>query len=352
LWFSTDKSRGLSQMRVGKVPPELLTSLVYPHLGHREDVLVHAKVGEDCAVIDFGDWVCVVTTDPITGAVRNLGRIAVYVACNDVAATGAEPVALLVNLLVRDGTSAAELRALMREMGETAAHVGVEIVGGHSEVTAGIDRTIVTMTAIGRAPKNGYVTSSDARPGDALVMTKAAGLEGTAILATDHADFFTERVGEETVQTAQRFLDEISVLPEGRLAIVAGATAMHDATEGGVITACLEMATASGIGVELFPGRVPVRPQTRAICEVVGIDPLGLISSGAMLIATAEPKRLLTALAEGGIEAAEVGRFTDTGAWRILDGSREPLRSHPRDELWRALEFLSGGGWTDARDRK
>jgi hydrogenase maturation factor len=327
-------------VRVGKVPPDLLTRLVYPHLGRREEVLVRAKIGEDCAVIDYGDWVCVVTTDPITGATRNLGRIAVHVACNDLAATGADPVALLMNILLRDGTTAAELEDLMREVGEAAAAVGVEIAGGHTEVTAGIDRTIVTMTAIGRAPKNGYVTSSSARAGNVLVMTKAAGLEGTAILATDHAEFFAQRVGWESVHRAQRFLEEISVLPEGRLAVGAGATAMHDATEGGVVAACLEMALASGLGVEMFADRVVVRPETQAICDAVRIDPLGLISSGALLIATAEPRQTLLALEDAGIAAAEIGRFIERGAWLVAGCQRRPLEPYPTDELWRALNLL------------
>lgn len=331
-------------MRAGKVPPELLERLVYPHLGRRPDVLVRARVGEDCAVVDFGEWVCVLTTDPITGAGRNLGRIAVYVATNDLAATGAEPVALLVDVLLREGAGEEELSELMEDLGRTAAEVGAEVVGGHTEVTAGLDRTLLVTTAVGRAPKDGFVTSSGARPGDALVLTKAAGLEGTAILASDFEDYFQERLGADVVRRAQRFLDEISVLPEGRVAARAGARAMHDATEGGVVAATLEMAQASGVGVELYVDRVPVRAETEAICGALGLDPLGLVSSGALLVATPDPERTVSALRGAGIPAAEVGRFTERGFWRVAGCSREPLEAYPRDELWRALELLSGGG--------
>lgn len=331
-------------MRAGKVPPELLERLVYPHLGRRPDVLVRARVGEDCAVVDFGEWVCVLTTDPITGAGRNLGRIAVYVATNDLAATGAEPVALLVDVLLREGADEQELSELMEELGRTAAEVGAEVVGGHTEVTAGLDRTLVVMTAVGRARKDAFVTSAGARPGDVLLLTKAAGLEGTAILASDFEEYFRKRLGPEVVRRAQRFLDEISVLAEGRVAVGAGARAMHDATEGGVVGAALEMAHASGVGVELYVDRVPVRPETEAICGVVGLDPLGLVSSGALLVATPEPERTLTALHGAGIAATEVGRFTEWGRWRVAGCSREPLEAYPRDELWRALELLSEGG--------
>jgi hydrogenase expression/formation protein HypE len=330
-------------MRPGKVGPELLEQFVYPHLGRRPDVLVHASWGQDCAVLDFGEWVCVVTTDPITGATRHLGRLAVHVATNDLAATGAEPVALLLDVFLQEGATEEDLRCLMEEAGRTASEVGVEIVGGHTEVTPGIDRTIVAMTAIGKARKDAYVTTAGARPGDALLLTKAAGLEGTAILASDFASFFIERLGEDVVRRAQAFLDEISVLPEGRIAVRAGAVAMHDATEGGVVGAAFEMAHASGVGVELMVDQVPVRPETRAICDLLGIDPLGLTSSGAMLIATRTPDRTLGALREAGIPAAAVGRFVDSGAWQVVRGERVPLAPFPRDELWRALEILEEG---------
>ncbi len=330
-------------MRPGKVAPELLQRLVYPYLGRRPDVLVHASWGQDCAVLDFGEWVCVVTTDPITGAVRHLGRLAVHVACNDLAATGAEPVGLLLDILLREGSTEEDLRQLMEEAGRTAAEVGVEIVGGHTEVTPGIDRTLVVMTAVGKAPKNGYVTASGARPGDSLVVTKAAGIEGTAILATDFAAYFTEHLGEDLVARAQAFFREISVLPEGRVAVRAGAVAMHDATEGGIVGAALEMAQASGVGIELWVDRIPVREETRRICDLVGIDPLGLVSSGSLLIATPDPDSVLRALAHAGIPAAVVGRFQSAGHTQVRDGKRQALVPFARDELWRALEILEEG---------
>ncbi|MDR5683962.1 MAG: AIR synthase family protein [Armatimonadota bacterium] len=327
-------------MRVGKVPPELLERLVYPHLGRRPEVLVRAGIGEDCAVVDFGEWVCVLTTDPITGAVRRLGRIAVYVATNDLGATGAEPVALLMDVLLREGASEEELRQLMEDAGRTAAELGAEIVGGHTEVTAGLARTLVVTSAVGRARKDAFVTSAGARPGDTLVLTKAAGLEGTAILAADYEAHFRRRLGEDLVRRAQGFLDEISVVREGRAAVRAGARAMHDATEGGVLAAVAEMARASGVGVELYVDRVPVRAETDAVCSVVGIDPLGLVSSGALLVATPVPERTLAALVEAGVPAAVVGKFVDNGNWKVSGCARQPLEPYPVDELWRALERL------------
>ena len=324
-------------MNAGKVPADLLQRLVYPHLGRRSDVLVHAHVGEDCAVIDFGEWSAVLTTDPITGAARQLGRYAVHVACNDLATTGAEPVALLLTLLLREGSTPEEIEAVMREAGLAAAGLGVEIVGGHTEVTPGIDHTIAVVTALGRARKGSVISAAGARPGDAVLLTKSAGVEGTAILATDLADQLRARLGDAALARARAFLDRISVVPDGLAAARAGASAMHDVTEGGVLGGAWELAEAAGIGIEVHAGVIPIAPETQAICEVLGLDPLRLISSGAMLVATPDPGKMTAALREAGIPAAVVGTMTAHARVLVRDGRPGPLPAPERDELWRVL---------------
>ncbi len=324
------------QMKPGKVPGELLKSLVYPYLGRRGDVLIHARLGEDCAVLDFGGWVAVVTCDPITGAQRNLGRLAVHVACNDLATSGAEPVAVLLTLLLTERTSVEELEEIMREAGATAATLGVEIAGGHTEVTAGLDHIIATAMAIGRAKKGSVVSAAGARPGQALILTKGAGIEGTAILATDLADRL-QGVDSALLARAQAFISQISVVPEGLAAAQAGATAMHDVTEGGVLAGVWELAEASRCGVDLWAERVPILPETAAICAALRLDPLALIGSGAMLIASKRPKDTIGALATAGIRNAEIGILTDGERVLIRPEGRFPLVPPPRDELWRIL---------------
>lgn len=324
-------------MKVGKVPADLLTRLVYPHLGRRADVLVHAHLGEDCAAVDFGEWAAVLTTDPVTGAVHHLGRYAVHVACNDLATTGAEPVALLLTLLLREESTSEELEAIMKEAGNTAASLGVEIVGGHTEVTAGIDHTIALVTALGRVRRDALISTAGARAGDAVIMTKSAGIEGTAILATDLADRLRAALGVGLVERAQAFVDRISVVPEGLIAARAGASAMHDVTEGGVLGGAWELAEAGGIGIEIEAEAIPVAAETRAISNVLKLDPLRLISSGAMLIAVSDADPVLAALRAAQIPAAVVG--TMTARTRIVrwEGRAEPLAPPDRDELWRAL---------------
>lgn len=330
-------------METGKLSPSDLERMVFPYLGvRRPDVLVRAAVGEDSAVIDFGDWVCVLSTDPITGAARNAGWLAVHVSCNDVAANGAEPVGVLVTVLLSERSTEDDLRGLMEDAHVAASELGIEVLGGHTEVTPGLPATIVSSTAVGKAPRNRYVVSSGARAGDDLVLTKSAGLEGTSILATDFAETLLRHLEADLVRRAQSFRREISVVREGVAAAELGATAMHDATEGGVLGAIHELVTASGLGVEVWADAVPVREETRKVCRLFHADPLKLISSGALLIACPDGEAMVSGLARAGIPATTIGRVIADGRWVTSGGRRQELEPSYRDELWRILETGRG----------
>lgn len=325
-------------MKIGKLTPAALASTVFNQLGvRRSDVLVHAGIGEDSTVIDFGDWVAVLSTDPITGAAQEQGWLGVHVACNDVAAMGAEPLGVMVTLLFPESSTERDVSTLMADVHRAALDLGIEVLGGHSEVTPGISNTIISLTAVGKAPKSRFVTSSGARAGDELVLSKAAGLEGSAILAAERGGDLLPLIGGEALARARGFIHEISIVPEALAAVAAGATAMHDATEGGVLGAVFELALASNLGVELDAARIPVRPETRAICQHLELDPLRLVSSGALVIAAPDGQRVVAALAEKGIAATVVGRLT-TGRRELLtpEGRRE-LAPPESDELWVGL---------------
>jgi len=327
-----------SHVRSGKVPPEILRRVVYTHLGSRRpEVLVRPHIGEDCTVIDFGEWVAVITTDPITGVFERLGRYAVHVACNDLATTGAEPVAILVTLLLVEGSTEEDLKSFMRDADEAASALGVEIAGGHTEVTAGITRSIAVVTAVGKAQKGRVVGARGARPGDALLLTKGAGIEGTAILATDLAAQLEGRLDTSILAKARGFTDWLSVVPEGTVAVRSGASAMHDVTEGGVLMGSWELAEAAGIGVELWADQVPVHSETQTICRALEIDPLALIGSGAMLITTPEKNTVMAALKEVGIPVNQIGVMTPRQRVVLRGGTRSVLEPQDRDELWRVL---------------
>jgi hydrogenase expression/formation protein HypE len=302
--------------------------------------LVGALLGVDAAAIAIdADWACVLTTDPITTATAGAGRLAVHVVCNDLAAMGAEPLGVLATLLFPAGVTPAAIEALTVEIDATARELNVEVLGGHTEVAPGITAPLVVMSGVGKARRDRLLTAAGARPGDALVLTKAAGLEGSHILATDLADRLTA-VPTSVLTEARGYAAELSVVPEARLAVGLGATAMHDPTEGGVVGAAWEMAEASGCGFRVEVDRIVVRPATRAICAALGVDALRLIASGALLIACTDGAAMVRGLTDAGIPATLIGEFTAGDRHLVyIDGHVEVVDHLDRDELYRILEL-------------
>lgn len=347
-----------SDLKSGKLPPELLKTFVLGRIStKRPEVIVHAGLGEDSAVIDFGEWAGVISTDPITGARRDAGWLAVHVTCNDLASNGAEPIGVLITVLCPEKPDGDLLRSLgvdlfgkemaslhllvieriMEDAARAASELGIEILGGHTEITPGLSQPIISATAIGKAPRNRVITSSGANPGDLLILTKGAGIEGTAILASDFEGLLKSALRPDVVERAKRFTEKISVVKEGLIASKNGASAMHDVTEGGVLGAIYEMAEASGVGVEVWIDRIPVAAETKEICDFFSIDPMKLISSGSMLISAPKTDPILSLLKKEGIEASIIGRIVHEGRVLIKNGTRETLCPPESDELWKAV---------------
>jgi len=326
-------------LKAGKIPPDILKSSVFPYIGNlRKEVLVHSELGEDSSIIDFGDKVAVLSTDPITGADIHSSYLAVYVSCNDIAACGAKPIGILVTLLLPLGADKAMLKEMMGGIHEAAIKVGIEVLGGHSEITAAVTKPVISATAIGVADKHKFVTSSGAKPGDDIIVTKSLGLEGSAILASDFEEFLTGKISDEAIKNAQGFIDKISVINEGIIAAKIGVSAMHDITEGGLLGACFEVAEASKVGVEIYQDLLPILPETREICQAFGIDPLGLISSGSMLICTPKGDEVVKALKAHKIPATIIGKVTMNEMFMIAPDGKHLIVPFERDELIRAIE--------------
>ena len=326
----------------GKLPPDLLRGLVLGHLGaRRPETLVHAALGVDAAVVAAdGEWAWVLTTDPITTATVGAGRLAVHVVCNDIATMGAEPVGVLPTLLFPAGVASEVIAALTTEISDTARALNVEVLGGHTEIAPGITAPLVVMAGVGKVRRERMLTAAGAHVGDGLVLTKAAALEGTHVLASDLADHLLGLgISSDVLARARAYGEELSVVPEARLAVDLGATAMHDPTEAGVIGALWEMAEASGCGFRVDVGSIVVREPTRMICAALGVDPLRLIASGALLIACRDGAAMVNGLRAHSIQATQIGMMTE-GA-RVLihpDGHTERVERLDRDELYRVLE--------------
>ncbi len=326
----------------GKIPPEKLRDIVFNRLGVKsERVIIGADVGIDAAAIDFGSSVLVASTDPITGAEKGIGFYAVHVNANDVATFGAKPKWFLVSILLPESANERLLAEIMRELHESASKLGVAIVGGHTEVTPGLEKPIVVGTMLGEVPKEKLVTSNGAMPGDAVIVTKWAGLEGTSIIASERSEELEKAFGRDFVERAKSFIEMISVVEDALTANEVGVHAMHDPTEGGIANGLHEMADAAGLGFRVYRERIPIREETLKICGFYNLNPLALISSGTLMIAAPKEKawNVVNSLNAKGINASVIGEFVDEPSVKVIveDGKERILERPESDELWKVI---------------
>ncbi len=332
------------KLKAGKIPESILQKAVIGQIeNHRPEVILGPGIGEDCAALALPEGeVLVLSTDPITGTATDIGRLGILVTLNDLASAGAEPVGVLLTVLLPLDTEEAVLRKIMQQVNAACQTENIAVIGGHTEVTAVVNQPVVTVTGMGRVKKGCVVTTGGAKPGMDLVMTKSIGLEGASILAKEKKELLLKRLEgttpapESILETAAAFDQQLSVLPESRIAVAHGVAAMHDVTEGGIRGAVWEMAEASHVGVRVEQEKILLRPEAKLICEALGLDPYGLISSGCMLIATEQGEKLVEALGQAGIPAALIGCTTADPA-RIWVSSEKETEIEPpaADELYR-----------------
>ncbi|MDI7275264.1 MAG: AIR synthase family protein [Anaerolineae bacterium] len=330
----------------GKLPLEMLADLLRSCPTRDPRVLVGARVGEDAAVIDFGDRLLVAKSDPITFATDRIGWYAVHVNANDVAMTGAAPRWMLVTLLLPEGRATyADAQSIMAQVGAACAGLGISVVGGHTEVTYNLDRPVLVGHMLGEVSRERLVTGGGARVGDAVVLVGAVAVEGTALIAREFGEQARSRgVDEATLAEARGYLDDpgISVVRAARVAVESVSVhAMHDPTEGGLATGLHEMAWAAGVGLRVDRDVIPVLPACRRLCDAFGLDPLGLIASGALLVAVApaDLPALEAAYRQAGIRWAHIGSVVprEEGLRYTAAGREAPLPRFDRDELTRLL---------------
>lgn len=325
---------------IGKIPPEILERIVMQPMAEsrvkRADVILRPKTGEDCSAIDLGGEYCVLSTDPITGAAADIGYLAVQINCNDIYSAGAEPVGVLLTVLLPPESEESLLEEMMAGALRAAEERNIEILGGHTEVTDAVAKPVISAAVIGKTKKKKLLSTGGAKAGQDIVMTKWAGTEGTAILAKEWEEGLRAYLTKEELRSAQGLKTQLSVGKEAEIAFDYGATAMHDATEGGILGAVWEVAECSGLGVEVFVENIPVKEETKKICKAMGIDYLGLISSGTMIIAAENGAGLVEQLQEAGIEAAVIGRLTEGGRYLLAGDLRLPLNQPKSDALYAA----------------
>jgi len=335
---------------IGKFPSSLLERLLQKPGVTDSRVLLGPKVGEDAAVIDLGETLLVAKSDPITFATDRIGWYAVQVNANDIACTGGTPRWFLATLLVPEAFTEDQAEELYTQVLDACTAIEVTLIGGHSEVTYGIDRPIVSGTMLGEVARDGLVKTGGAQDGDSIVVTKGIAIEGTALLARERADDLRKAgVSDDTITLSAQLLNSlgISVLIDAQVACTnAQIHSMHDVTEGGLITGLREVAAASGLGLAIEEGSVPLLGPTEEVCNALDLDPMGLLASGALLITlpSSEVPSLLVALEQKGIDGWEIGMMMapEEGLVYMSRKGEVELPQFSRDELARYFSRTPG----------
>ena len=335
-------------MKLGKLTPGFLEGLLSRVPTDDPRVILGPKVGEDAALLDFGDEVLVAKTDPITFATDLIGWYAVQVNANDVACAGARPRWFMATLLLPQRMNEEGVSEIFRQITDACRSLGVTLVGGHTEVTQNLEQPIVVGCMLGVAPKDRALTTGGAQVGDYVILTKGVSLEGSSLLARERREALLEAgMDSNIIKEASGLLFDpgISVVKDARVACEAtNVHSLHDPTEGGLASGLQEVATAAGVGMVVDRERIPFLPHCLEICKVLKLDPLGLLASGSLIITlpSEEVPQLLSALTLEGIDACQIGRIMpkEEGIMLRDRGRLSPMPTFERDELARYFEEL------------
>ena len=322
---------------MGKIDPLKLKDLVFPFLGYRDEkVLIGPKMGEDAAVIDLEEFYLVVSSDPVTGAKKDIGFYSVNINANDIATMGAVPKYFVPVIMLKEDSDEKDLKSIMKDIDSACKDLKISVIGGHSEITPGLRENIVSASILGFIKKNEeIISSSGAKNGDLIILTKGAGIEGTSILANDFYDLLKDKIDRKSLERAKNYIKKLSVVKEALIARKY-ATAMHDPTEGGILGGIHELCDASVKGFHVDTSRIIINRETRLICEALRIDPLALIGSGALIITCPEEdsEKLIRELREDKIECSIIGEIRE-------DENDRNLERVKQDEIWRVTPLLT-----------
>lgn len=323
-------------MKIGKLTnPELKECVLNIIKRRRHEVKVPSSLAQDCASFEIDDTI-LISSDPITGAEKQAGALAIKVNANDILAAGGEPVLATLTVLAPPNKNLEDIKEVMMSAEKQAEKYNLEIVGGHTEFTQAVNKIVVSATIIGRTKK--HITADSAKAGDSIVITKSIGIEGTAILATDFEEKLKDFLSENELALAKDMSKHISIEKEATIAKKFPINAMHDITEGGIFGAVAEMAEASKVGAVIDVNSIEINPITQEICSVLGVDVYRLISSGSLIISAPNPAPLINELRKNGIQASVVGKFTKDEHIIADFGDRKENLETTSDELFEAIK--------------
>jgi len=338
--------QNVTSLPVGKLPSDMLDKMLKAYISLDERIKVGPSIGEDAAAVDIGDRYLLIKTDPITFVAEDIGTYTVRINANDIATMGGKPLWLLTSILLPEKRTTNELvEEIFRQLSSACKGIGVSLCGGHTEITRGIDRVIVVGAMIGEVKKGGLITTGGARTGDDMLLTKGIAVEGTSVIARQKGKDLEAVFGSDFVQRCRGFIERpgISILKDAEIAVRYGDIhSMHDPTEGGLATGLFEVAAAADVGLIVEKECISVFPECETLCRHYGLDPLGLIASGSLLIAInpRDTEKVLEALKNNGVPAAKIGKILPKGQGLKIkrDNGVFELPVFDRDEITKIFD--------------
>ena len=302
----------------GKLPNHFLRDFLNQFIFEDPSVLINPGVGEDIAAVDIeSEEVLVLKSDPITFATDSIGQYAVLINANDIATSGAIPRWFLTTLFFPCGTTPSQIKSVFEELKQYCRDWGITLCGGHTEITEAVVRPIVAGMMAGTVSRDDLIDKRRMTKGDRVLFTKGVAIEGTAIIAREFGDRLEQMgISKNKIHHCRLFLDRISIITEAKIAAEnPGTSAMHDVTEGGLAAALAELSIAGGHKIKVSMNQIPVYPETQKICDLLDIDPLGLIGSGSLLICcrSANSQELMQRIEAAGVEITCIGEVLDKG---------------------------------------
>ncbi|MCR5108647.1 MAG: AIR synthase family protein [Lachnospiraceae bacterium] len=325
----------------GKISENILKRSVIKRIKtRRDDIISSACPGGDFAAIDIkDDTSLVMTTDTVTGDIKDIGIFAVNKAVNNIAVSGALVIGIMLAMILPEGSDEGDIKKIMSQADLLCKELNVDIIGGHTEVSGSVKEPVITVTGIGSVKKNRLLGKKRTVPGDDVVITKWIGIEGTVIMVNEREDELLKRFSAPFIDTARGFSGFLSVLKDAEAVKDLEVHSMHDASTGGIFSALWETAGAAGCGIRVDLKSIPVKQETIEISEYFGISPYEMLSGGAMVITCANGTDVVRALGENGINAAIVGKITDDNDRIVFNGEEKRFLEPPRgDEIYKVIK--------------
>ncbi len=330
----------MNKVNAGKVESDILKKLLKKYSGaKREEVIEGADLGYDTALVDYGDNLLVITTDPITASTEDIGKLAINVNLNDIATRGITPIGAMITLLLPLNSDEKELECIAKDLHEESLKNNIQITGGHTEFTDAVNRPVVNVTMYGKLEKK---LNNNKKPeqGDAIIVTKTLGIEGVGIICNEKKKELSNVIRGELLEEGIKKINSTSVLKEGLLAKDFNFKIMHDITEGGLKGAVYEISNALNMGCEIDARKIKFDEITMQVCRIYNIDILSLISSGSMLIVMDKNHYIayMDKLKEQGIDSYKVGELKGEHVNIItLNGKKEIIKKTQKDELYKVI---------------